>query len=885
MRYAKTTVVLIFLFLSLFSLTSVVTSSILYAALTPPDIEVRIVSSCPMEGIASTIQFSMRNRGPQTLLNARVSIAVPSGWVISDSTSKSIGDLVPGTDKITSWNFVPGPAKFEITSLTISSSNFVSFTKNVVIPILKKIDVNSIRLAGEVVQKVFELVTDRGIYPVFSVGSLIAPISDVLRVHSTSILTELLQAYFTRDFVRRTPTLPAAVSTLIKDNPMIHGLAKNIYNGIQASYPIFSVTLTIVEALCWVIPLRSLSLGILPDIGTAELLSLALAEFGVGVSPEAIRTFARFMWIVLTVIKPIYDVVLTYPDIDRFLESTATGDSSNVNVLLDFLRRTCSQLVSVYSRALSSLSAFIREYINPIREWVASFQRGLYTIFSNAISWIGDKLRLLPWIRDPLTKFLTWLRDGVGGVLGFVVDLVRSITTFVSNLETSADGFARLMGYVPATATSGFYSLWKRLTSLAESAIARAKKAVDDSRTVIEWIRNLGHSIPDAQSGWEGASSLADIGLGNLSTDPVESLRASQASIEYASGAMENGEATTGAIRKALDKVKGYASSCLGTYATIASYGYSDELLRRVLEKYNSELQEADVAYMKKDYLSAIKVTDSLGQELSYADSSLKNLVPYFLLARLLAQYKAEGMVAKDLERELDMYSALPKRVTEYIASRKAKDAYDLVANLPSAVQDLQAKTQRRYQLFQDAREAVSTLRDQIQAVTAKLKSYLAEGMRAIDLETRLSSLCAQCDIATTYFKEKYEYEKALSVALATLPETRSLEAALTERYRQYLTAKEKLASAQQLIDMASVESFLWLKPDISRAQNILSQAEAKFDAGSYAEARSLVESLVDVLNQYHQAKNIIIIVIMISVVVSVISIYVTFRKRRRKHV
>ena len=589
--------------------------------------QIDVVPPYPLENVKSTLQISITNIGSQTALNAEVTIDLPSDWTNYDGSVKSVGSLSAGGKKVISWSVKAGSIKLSTTTISITSDNLATYFLETIIPVFRKIEAEAIKYAGETVQRVIGLEADYDHFDVYKIGSIIFPLSDTCRQHASNFQS-LLLSFYTREYIIKTPNFVAAFTEILHENNELYSYAQSIYSGARATASFSILGIGFTESMCEFLLWRYTIPIINWEVSTANLLSTAL-----GVEPVQIEAFASFILYILTQIQPIFNYIVSYQDVAQFLQDIINSDSPKVQTLLYFLNNMASSIASSFSTALSLLSNFISNYIMPIRDWIEIFKEKLIEVFNEVITAIQDTIPLiLQAVEDTLVSVFTLLRNRLNDLLTWIVSSINACNNLVSSLSAQVDRLIAMAESISTETTVSLQSLVTRLFDKSSSSISDARAVLTTSRNVIYWMKGLGYDVPSyVEDGLTASSRLitvaeslhgssstakASVTSSSITTpssdmDCVESLRASQASLDFSMDSVRKAEQTTHAIRGQIEDVD-QGISRLGDASSQEAQNY--------LQQAQSERDQALDAYNNEEYWSSIQKIE-LAQD--YVDKAL----------------------------------------------------------------------------------------------------------------------------------------------------------------------------------------------------------------------------------------------------------------------
>jgi len=719
-----------------------------------PKVELSLkLDSIPLEHSSAKVTFVLRNVGGSSILDGQVSISMPAGWTLQDSSTKPVGDLGPGASVLLSWQGVAPASKCSLGSLTLRSRNLVEVGLPFLVPIARLLGPQIVQKVGEGVAKLFDIISEDGPYAIYKVGSLIVPFSDRVRDHRSSTLKQLTKGYFVKehsssaDFLGTVDRISSMLGSLEDSARSLIASQSNTYS---ISILTYNAALAVADVLLWTIPLKDWTKGMLDNWGVADLLSAIIRDtFGIPVRPEDIRLVAYLIRNVLYRVTPILQGIGQLASLSQYAQVLSTA-SPLLSSLINFAEKSVRGAIGTLNGMVNGLLEISTQYVDRLAGWLDSVKERAYSIVTSTIRWIEDKfanpiLFLFRWIGDTIVGLLTWFRHGLDSVL-------KNLSLFVSWVRRGLDAvrnafyaWGDFLQSVTRSTDSSWSSLEARLIDVARQSILVAKTVLNKLDPICDGILKYGWLVscvpeygPMLYSGMMAfvsiqmiAKTLVTLGESLLPIDGIETARATQIVPQIHSDGIDEEEQRYGIIRTSADVIAERSKQLRQNGEALFSIGYCSPTLQNLLNDLVMGSNQVKAAYDRKDYLTTVTTANEIGKLLAVVSDVLRIATPVYTLASKFAGYRLEGMRAPDLSVRLDRFVKACDDVVSSIC-RKDFEAVDGLNERLSGFEALRKDMDERYRLFREARDLIHSLDERIRQLSNDRFLWIAPDPRGL---------------------------------------------------------------------------------------------------------------------------------------------------------
>jgi len=672
----------------------------------------------------------VKNQGPNAINGLTLSARAASGWSVI-SGSVNIGTIASGSQRSFSLQVLIGNPAFPSIIFTAKSNDHLTVDFAISVFVSTGVTAQSIAEKSEAVSKLLSIATQWGTYTVQQVGNVIFPTTEAGITDSTG-LKEVLQGYNVRVYLGNHPDVASILASVSDGLSRLMSNTGTVrtYANAPFGYSIGNnqYTTSLYQFLSWRFPFSQWTLGIVEDRGVADLLAWAIRNFaGFNVSANDILQLAYLISQVSAGTPGDYGSdIYQLARLVQIVVSAAVPDLGNLNQALSGVSRVLNGLGNVYNFA-NSLTRAIQNVIN----WLKNFAQQLYQVFRSLVDWISSHI---PLVAGAVNNVIIWLYNTISPVLNAIIDAFNVGSQTQSSAQSAQASLSDMSASVQQSASNQWNQLSGRLSNVAAQAkqgfdgfCGKYQPALPTLRGLTTWLAPVAGGMLASVSGGALNPQTTLVGLLFLentvdagcrfsltgTVDPVSLISIASGAMYIFGGAFPGEESQYYAIGNILNAIGTGIPVANQFLSSMRSSGFEMSAISNIVSNYQSALNQGSSAYQSTtaDYIGALNALAPITSmpNLDAVNSVLGNVQPCAYVMAQFSRYVQEGMVAPDLQTQLEScqqsgQSAISAIAhSDYTALSQSSGLASIAAQLNSAIEE-------RYREFSAAKDALDRM-------------------------------------------------------------------------------------------------------------------------------------------------------------------------------
>jgi hypothetical protein len=696
-----------------------------------------------LSGQTAQIQFVVENQGSDQINGLTLGVRAGQGWSAL-SESVSIGTLGSGETRDFQVQVVVGSAAIPSIIFSATSTDHIALDFPVSILVATRVTPQVIANEAEKANGFPALMSliDQGVtYTVYQIGSLLFP-TTAQGITSSSDLQQLLQGYFTREYLKKNNQgIASTISSLMN---AISGITSNAASasaaasqGYTLNVPLLLATYTysgsLYEFLTWTIPVSQWIPGA-QDVRIADLLARAASQLGVNISGDDIIAFANLLSGIGGA-QSLNGYLADLEGYDQLIGGLLSNSVPDLAALLNALN-SANTILTKIQNIINTVNQFLSSFAQRIRVWIVQLKQALDRVFNSMETWVSQNLSV---VASAINSFLSWLYNSLTSALSYVYNVIQGFLQAQDSSQSAQSNVSAMTSAVPESSNNAWGALSDRLHQVAgemqqrfNGLCSQYAPVSGDVKSITRWgglvAIGFGPYAADAEQVVGGlflaenaidASCSYSIGG---SIDPVEIISVAAGASGLLGDIFPKEETDFGAISKVLTFVASALSATEQLKASLGSSNYDLSGVSTLISDYQSASNQASTAYHQPnpDYVTALGAIAWLSNlpSVDAVNSVLQDIQPCSGVVTKLASYESEGMVAPDLDGQAKTCQQTGQSAISGILSLQYS-ALSQAASLPALASQLDPAIESRHQQFTTAKQAL----DQLSSAASSLAS------------------------------------------------------------------------------------------------------------------------------------------------------------------